>query len=672
MSGSEFITDVLHPKRFEDLWGQEKAVKILSGLAIRKIPYSVLLHGAYGAGKTTLAGIYARALNCERLQSNGSPCLDCGQCNSLETNFLEIDVPNLPAKLDIAEYIRSKFRDLHDNVNRIVFLDEAHTLRTDHSDSLLKLIETRATTFILATTQPWSISAPLQSRLQSIEVLPLPFNEAIRFLHNAAKEIGISAEPEALRLIAAVAKGHPRDLLNRLDVFRDQGAGTLTEELVRQRFDVDSDQFLIDYFRCLCRLSDRLPPRILESWVATWQSKEAWVQALALSLYLRILRIDSYVDPIVDAIDDRRKDEILDAFRCRWRIDTLDKMIEPWRELLSIWDATNAIHSDTEIRLRFARFEHLVENVRSETRINLPEFDQLPSESDDIPRLFPLSDTFSSDAGYLEAAHARDIINRASAFAQQHAEWFNVSLLYIPPNEQRAETGTASASVSAFVQELLRFDDAGHSAQAAFSVLERDSEGVFGRIVAHLRGPAKSSQFGERLRYWLLETKHNTASLEIRSEFSTPEERCNFHWDSVADACSSLHHDSQPPRTLLKALRSPVREIGGPIFAPHFILKFYAALQFGSLERDQDVDMTFLSLISNEIWQKLREGWELNEHKIRQETHKKRLKELEALRQDFALDSERYSQELTQLRHKWKVSPSERLRSISGLIPHYV
>src|SRR5213592_1893902 len=104
------LVDRHRPQRFDEVRGQESAVDYLSGLILRgQICRNILLYGSVGSGKTSLARIYAKALNCENPSSmDGSPCLSCGSCRSIEDGaFTELDAPSFRKLDDLDQRITS-------------------------------------------------------------------------------------------------------------------------------------------------------------------------------------------------------------------------------------------------------------------------------------------------------------------------------------------------------------------------------------------------------------------------------------------------------------------------------------------------------------------------------------------------------------------------------------
>ncbi|WP_369528411.1 AAA family ATPase [Bradyrhizobium diazoefficiens] len=181
----------------------------------------MLLTGAYGSGKTTLVRIFARALNCEQLTEDGSPCDECPSCSSASDDCLvEYDVPGRGGDKDaIRAWVDVHNRESITTKWKILFLDEAHALKPTAADSLLKDVEEprAGVLFALATTEPWELKPTLKSRTLPLEVRPLSAPDAVDFLETIARREGIFYDRDALLLLACVKQGHPETRSRRDD-----------------------------------------------------------------------------------------------------------------------------------------------------------------------------------------------------------------------------------------------------------------------------------------------------------------------------------------------------------------------------------------------------------------------------------------------------------------------
>ncbi len=205
------------PKFFNDVVGQEIVVKILKNfLKSRDIPHGYLFAGERGTGKTSVARIYAKALNClERKEEE--PCGNCRICTLFHENkFLDI------VELDAASHRRiDDIRNIQEHIGfrpiqgkyKVFIIDEAHSLTEEASNALLKTLEEPPThaIFVLATTEPHKLLPTILSRVQRLDFRRISIPKIVEKLKLIAKNENISYEESALYLIAEESGGSLRD-----------------------------------------------------------------------------------------------------------------------------------------------------------------------------------------------------------------------------------------------------------------------------------------------------------------------------------------------------------------------------------------------------------------------------------------------------------------------------
>jgi len=211
------------PSTFEDVKGQDHIVQTLKNQIIsQRIGHAYLFCGTRGTGKTSIAKIYARAVNCEH-PSDGSPCNECGTCRSIlsgsSMNVLEIDAASNNGVENIREIREQVQYPPTDGIYRVYIIDEVHMLSAGAFNALLKTLEEPPSyvIFILATTEVHKIPITVLSRCQRYDFKRITIDTIAARLTELTTAEQIEAEDKALRYIAKAADGSMRDALSLLD-----------------------------------------------------------------------------------------------------------------------------------------------------------------------------------------------------------------------------------------------------------------------------------------------------------------------------------------------------------------------------------------------------------------------------------------------------------------------
>ena len=211
------------PSNFNDVIGQEIIIRTLQNAVINnKISHAYLFSGPRGTGKTSIAKIMAKTVNCLN-QKNGIPCCECVNCTQIEnkqsTDVIEIDAASNNGVDEIRE-IRNKVNLVPTTGKyKVYIIDEVHMLTTGAFNALLKTLEEPPAhiIFILATTEPHKIPATILSRCQRFDFKKIPENQIIARLKDIKKKEKIDISDEALSAIADLSDGGMRDSINLLD-----------------------------------------------------------------------------------------------------------------------------------------------------------------------------------------------------------------------------------------------------------------------------------------------------------------------------------------------------------------------------------------------------------------------------------------------------------------------
>ena len=212
------------PTRFSDVRGQDHVVKTLKNqLLSDRVGHAYLFSGTRGTGKTTVAKIFARAVNCEHPAEDGSPCNECASCRAVlsgsSVNVVEIDAASNNGVDNIREIREEvKYRPTEGRF-RVYIIDEVHMLSTGAFNALLKTLEEPPdyVIFILATTEVHRIPITVLSRCQRYDFRRLGFSELKSQISDILHAEGIEAEEQAVNYIARRADGSSRDALSILE-----------------------------------------------------------------------------------------------------------------------------------------------------------------------------------------------------------------------------------------------------------------------------------------------------------------------------------------------------------------------------------------------------------------------------------------------------------------------
>jgi DNA polymerase-3 subunit gamma/tau len=224
------------PQTFEDLIGQEHVARTL-GNAIRagRVAHAFLFTGVRGVGKTTVARILAKALNCER-GPTPTPCNVCVNCQEITTgsavDVLEIDGASNTGVDDVREIIENVRYQAAKSRFKIYIIDEVHMLSTSAFNALLKTLEEPPAhvKFIFATTDPHKLPPTVQSRCQRYDFRRIALRQVVERLRQIAQAEKIEISDAALFMLAREGEGSMRDAQSLLDQVLAGAGGTVRDE----------------------------------------------------------------------------------------------------------------------------------------------------------------------------------------------------------------------------------------------------------------------------------------------------------------------------------------------------------------------------------------------------------------------------------------------------------
>ena len=257
LSATTVLARKWRPKVFAQLAGQEHVVRALSNaLAQNRLHHAYLLTGTRGVGKTTIARIFAKSLNCVT-GITATPCGECSACKEIDSgrfvDLIELDaasntqVDNMRELLESALYAPSSGRF------KVYIIDEVHMLSKSAFNAMLKTLEEPPAhvKFILATTDPQKIPVTVLSRCLQFNLKQLPPVLIAAHLQYVLEQEKISFESAAIVLIARTAQGSMRDALSLLDQAIAFSAGKVEEGVVRSMLGAIDQGYLFDLLAAL-------------------------------------------------------------------------------------------------------------------------------------------------------------------------------------------------------------------------------------------------------------------------------------------------------------------------------------------------------------------------------------------------------------------------------------
>ena len=211
------------PVEFEDVKGQEHIITTLKNqIEANRIGHAYLFCGTRGTGKTTVAKIFAKAVNCEH-PVNGSPCGECAMCRSIAAgtsmNVIEIDAASNNGVDNIREIREEVAYRPTEGKYKVYIIDEVHMLSIGAFNALLKTLEEppEYVIFILATTEVHKIPITILSRCQHYDFKRISIETITDRMRDLMQEEQVEVEEKALRYVAKAADGSMRDALSLLD-----------------------------------------------------------------------------------------------------------------------------------------------------------------------------------------------------------------------------------------------------------------------------------------------------------------------------------------------------------------------------------------------------------------------------------------------------------------------
>ena len=284
------------PKDFSSVVGQEVPLAVLkNSLTAKRLPHAVMFHGMHGTGKTTLARILSKTINCMAPSSPFEPCNTCESCQCIDTDthpdVREVDAASRTGVDDIREMLESLPYQPILSQTKVYIIDEVHMLSKSAFNALLKNLEEPPdhVKFVFATTELYKVPATTLSRCLVLDLSPISADTLKKHLAFVAQSENISISEDALELLAQYSCGSARDALMALEkthLFSQNS--NITEDIVQKTIGIVSIGTASTLLDNLLNGKNQKARDFVQSLYAKGADPKTLLQTLQKSLYLKI------------------------------------------------------------------------------------------------------------------------------------------------------------------------------------------------------------------------------------------------------------------------------------------------------------------------------------------------------------------------------------------------
>ena len=314
MSATSVLARKWRPKNFAQLAGQQHVVQALTNaLTQNRLHHAYLFTGTRGVGKTTIARIFAKSLNCAE-GVTATPCGVCEACREIDSgrfvDMIELDAASNTQVDSMRELLESALYAPTSGRYKVYLIDEVHMLSKSAFNAMLKTLEEPPAhvKFILATTDPQKIPVTVLSRCLQFNLKQLPPGLIAEHLQYVLQQEGIACEPAALALIARAAQGSMRDALSLMDQAIAFSNATVDEATVRNMLGAIDRSYLFELLELLLTQDGAGMLRVADDMQVRSVAFDAALQELATLLHRLAL---AQTVPQAIAEDDPERERIL-------------------------------------------------------------------------------------------------------------------------------------------------------------------------------------------------------------------------------------------------------------------------------------------------------------------------------------------------------------------------
>lgn len=651
---TEPLTKRYRPKTFQEVWGQPDAVRLLSGIVKHKLRgFNILLHGDVGSGKTTLARILGRALNCVEIDDHGSPCNRCENCLNEGQYISEYDVPgDGPDAENLARWWSENDHPPTQSGTRLMFLDEIQESHAKAQAGLLVRLENpvEGVVVCVATSERHRLSQAFDSRFIDIRISGLSVGDAVSLLEAIATKENIAYERDAFYLLASAKRCQPRDLISGLEQLASI-ARPVNVELVDRVFGLGWRHLLSAYCVALAEGDSGKQGERWSAWNERPSEKIDLIKCFLTQVFFaNVVGQETKIDPLMFAMVEQRN-EVVSQFCHRLGVPNARYLLSSFEKMLGFW-ADFPRSDDADGELRRALFEHLVNfrlpvdvknGLQPESKLVSPQIEKQSVNE----RIGGDVEACGAADGYLESEDTEELLNRVSAFTQHTGALFNFSVDFIPSLAASEREESALLRIQTFVDSLSEWAGGdGFTGVSFVAVIERN-----GDICVRIVGNAQFTRSGRSkadFQAWLVDCS-SASGASISCMFADSKDQIGFHWSEVKHLCAGVQAKAGTDdiRKRLGIPRQLWRDPGPVSSAP---ILFYGVLTRACLEKASADGMVFEPAMKLDSKTRLRvDGWE-------QAAHRKRLVEIE-----------RRNTQLAHLRHRHQGSPALISREESNL-----